>query len=48
MKEFTLGEIEMLILELAANPTSEPEYIGGKHRRRERWKAERKLNKKRK
>ncbi|CRH24884.1 hypothetical protein M2T28_14580 [Elizabethkingia miricola] len=48
MKEFKPEATELLMLELAANPTSEPEYIGGKHRRRERRKAERKLNKKRK
>ncbi len=29
-------------------PTNEPGYIGGKQRRRERRKAERKLNKKKK
>ncbi|MBG0514075.1 hypothetical protein [Elizabethkingia meningoseptica] len=48
MKEFISEETEKLMLALSAQPTNEPEYIGGKHRRRERRKAERKLNKKKK
>ncbi|CAI9673425.1 MULTISPECIES: hypothetical protein [Elizabethkingia] len=48
MKEYTPEEKEVLMLALSAHSTNEPEYIGGKHRRRERRKAERKLNKKKK
>ncbi|MCT4321830.1 hypothetical protein [Elizabethkingia anophelis] len=48
MKEYTPEEKEVLMLALSAQPTNQPEYIGGKHRRIERRKAERKLNKKKK
>lgn len=48
MKEYTPEKKEALMLALSAQSTNEPEYIGGKQRRIERRKAERKLNKKKK
>ncbi|MEN5130698.1 hypothetical protein [Elizabethkingia anophelis] len=45
MKERSPEEVADLMYVLAAAPISEPEYIGGKNRRRERRKAERKLKK---
>lgn len=45
MKERSPEELADLMYVLTAASTSEPEYIGGKHRRRERRKAERNLKK---
>lgn len=48
MRQILPEEEDILRLALTEIPTNEPQYIGGKHRRRERRKAERKFNKKKK